>query len=234
MSLHDRDQSQQPNLEQITEQLQSNNAKDRVLAMLDLQKEVMPTAQALPLIKQALNDSNEQVKAIAIFSLGIKPDPSNLDILTQILISDPDYNMRAIAAGALGYLEDDRALEPLRHAFYEDHSWLVQFSAAVALGNLKNTRAEAVLIEALQSKQELLQEAAIAALGEIGSISAVDYLLPFATAKDWTIRKRLAEALGNLPTAKSKEALQMLEQDENKFVAQAAKLAQQQLNDLLN
>ncbi|MGB3615269.1 MAG: HEAT repeat domain-containing protein, partial [Elainellaceae cyanobacterium] len=157
---------------QLAAQLRSPDVKERVLAMIEIQKDTsMPTATALPLIEQALADSNVQVRGMAVFSLGIKPAPENLQILVEILQTDSDYNMRAIAAGALGYLEDKRALEPLRHAFYEDTQWLVQFSAAVALGNLGDNQAQAVLLEALDSPTLLLQEAAISALGEIGAVA---------------------------------------------------------------
>jgi len=223
----------QLNLKQIAAQLQSRDVKERVLAMIELQKETLPAAIALPLIKQALTDGNVQIRGMAVFSLGIKPTPENLSLLVQVLAADPDHNMRAIAAGALGYLADQRALEPLRHAFYEDTHWLVQFSAAVALGNLKNPQAQTVLLEALNSPNGLVQEAAIIALGEIGAVETIDHLLPFVNAADWLMRKHLAEALGNLPSQRSQMALTTLAQDANVQVAEAANLSLQRLAELL-
>ena len=222
----------QLSLEQIAAQLQSPHVQERVLAMVELQKETVSAQAALPLIKQALLDRNVQIRGMAAFSLGIKPTPENLPILVQILAADPDHNMRAMAAGALGYLEEKEALQPLRHAFYEDTHWLVQFSAAVALGNLKAAEAQAVLLEALTSPTLLLQEAAIMALGEIGAVEAIDRLLPFVQSKDWMSRKHLAEALGNLPSDRSQTALSVLAQDINPQVAEAARLAAQRLAEL--
>lgn len=215
--------------EQLAAQLDSPNVKERVLAMIALQKSEMSAQAALPLVKQALTDSNVQVRGMAAFSLGIKPTTESLPMLVEILQVDADYNMRAIAAGALGYLEDKRALEPLRHAFYEDTQWLVQFSAAVALGNIKDHQATAVLVEALNSPTVLLQEAAVCALGEIGAIDTLAQLLPFAQAQDWMLRKRLAEALGNLPDPRSLAALKTLAADTNTQVAEAAQRSQQRL-----
>ncbi|HIK03523.1 MAG TPA: HEAT repeat domain-containing protein [Trichormus sp. M33_DOE_039] len=223
----------QPSLEQIAAQLNSSNVSDRILAMIELQKETMPVQDAYPLIKQAINDENVQIRGMAAFSLGIKQTPENRSILVSVLESDPDYNVRAMAAGALGYLEDQQALAPLRHAFYEDTSWLVQFSAAVALGNLKDVQAQAVLLEALDSHNPLLQEAAIMALGEIGVVNVIDRLLLFVNADDWMLRKRLAEALGNLPVAQSQAALDGLQQDSNPLVAEAAMRSLQKLAKLL-
>ncbi len=222
----------QPSLEQLAAQLQSPIVKDRVLAMIELQKERIPALAALPLMKQALADDNIQIRGMAVFSLGIKPTPANLSLLVRVLEGDDDSNMRAIAAGALGYLEDQRAFEPLRHAFYEDSHWLVQFSAAVALGNLKDLQATAVLLEALDNPHILLQEAAIAALGEIGAVEVIPSLLRFVEAEDWLLRKRLAESLGNLPDTRSQSALKFLQGDSNPLVAEAARLSLRRLVEL--
>jgi HEAT repeat protein len=220
------------NLEQLEVQLQSPSVKDRVLAMIELQKGLIPPLEALPLIQLALTDDNTQVRGMAVYSLGIQPTVENLSLLVPILIADPDPNMRAIAAGALGYLEDPRAFQPLCHAFYEDDCWLVQFSAAVALGNLKNPQATWVLLEALGNEHVLMQEAAIAALGEIGAIETLPRLLRFVDAADWLLRKRLAEALGNLPSPQSQSALKFLQGDSNPLVAESARLSLQKLLEL--
>ena len=188
--------------------------------MIELQKESMPVQAAYPLIQQALKDEAVQVRGMAVFSLGIKPTAESLVQLTQILESDPDYTIRSMAAGALGYLENKEAFSALRHAFLEDTSWLVQFSAAVALGNLKDRQATSVLLEVLDSRQTLLQEAAIMALGEIGALDQVERLLAFV------------EALGNLPCSQSESALRYLSTDGHPYVAESAALALQRLAEL--
>jgi HEAT repeat protein len=210
-------------LEQISTQLNSEDSKDRMLALASLRH--VPAAEAAPLIRQALNDQNLQIRSMAVFALGIKPDEQAYDILINLLTSDPDYGIRADAAGALGYLEDPRAFETLVRAFYEDTDWLVRFSAAVSLGNLKDPRAHDVLMQALQSEETVMQQAAIAAVGEIGDLEAVDEILKFAQADDWLVRQRLAEALGNLPTPKTEPALRYLEKDSHFQVSESARIA---------
>lgn len=224
----------QLSLDQIATQLNSPDTKTRVLALLELQKDTCPADAAYPLIIQAIDDPNVQVRGIAVFALGIKQTPENLSVLINILESDADYNVRAMAAGALGYLEDKRAFQSLRHAFYEDTDWLVQFSAAVALGNLKEPQAHEVLLEALDSPNTLIQEAAIIALGEIRSVHAIEQLLKFADSSDWLIRQRLAEALGNLPSTQSQSALKFLSNDPHPQVKQAAQLSLKRLNSSTN
>lgn len=217
-------------LEQISSRLESPSVKDRKLALAALRE--VPPEDAVPLIKKVLHDENQQVRSMAVFSLGLKPTDECLSILVEVLQTEADYGVRADAAGALGYLEDVRAFEPLVRAFYEDTQWLVRFSAAVALGNLKDPRARDVLVKALDSPEVVLHQAAIAALGEIRAIDAVDEILRFAQAEDWLVRQRLAEALGNLPTEKSLSALKYLAKDSNPSVAEAACLAQQRLESL--
>lgn len=219
----------QVNLQEITAQLESENSKDRMIALALLRN--VSAEEAVPLIKKVLNDESLQIRSMAVFALGIKPTEECYPILARLLETDPDYGIRADAAGALGYLQDPRGLEPLMRAFYEDTDWLVRFSAAVALGNLKDARARDALIQALDSEEVVLHQAAIAALGEIKAVDAVDDILRFAQSTDWLVRQRLAEALGNLPTPKSVSALKYMEKDSHPHVAAAATIS---LNRLEN
>lgn len=214
-------------LELVAEKLKSMDSKDRMLALASLRN--VPAEQAAPLLKQAIHDKNLQIRSMAVFGLGLKPDSETFEILMNLLKSDPDYGIRADAAGALGYLEDVRAFEALVRAFYEDTDWLVRFSAAVALGNLKDPRAHDVLLQALKSEEVVVQQAAIAAIGEIGDLEALDEILAFAPDPDWLIRQRLAEALGNLPSPKSESALRFLEKDPHPQVSTAARISLERL-----
>jgi len=217
----------QVDLETISQQLESDSSRDRMVALASL-RDVAPD-EAVPLIKKVLDDDNLQIRTMAVFALGIKPTEECYPLLVRILTSDPDYSIRAGAAGALGYLEDPRAFEVLNRVFLEDTDWLVRFSAAVSLGNLKDPRAYNVLIEALDSEEVVIQQAGIAALGEIGAVDAVDKVLAFAQSEDWLVRQRLAEALGRMPTEKSLSALRYMEKDSHPTVSAAATFAIQQL-----
>ena len=207
-------------LDQISVQLESQNSRDRLLALASLRQ--VSAEDAVPLIKKVLDDEILQVRSMAVFALGVKQTDECFPILVKLLETDPDYGIRADAAGALGYLEDERAFEPLARAFYEDTQWLVRFSAAVSLGNLRDIRAQQLLLQALDSKETVLQQAAIAALGEIKAVDAIDEILRFANAEDWLIRQRLAQALGNFNTEKSLSALRFLAKDSQPQVREAA------------
>lgn len=215
-------------LEDLARQLDSPNVKDRKLALAALRD--VSADEAFTLIQKVLKDPNQQIRSLAIFLLGLKPTPETLAILVDILQTESDYGVRADAAGALGYLEDVRAFEPLVQAFETDRDWLVRFSAAVALGNLKDPRAKTVLLRALNSPEVVIQQASIAALGEIKAIEAVESILNFVQSEDWLVRQRLAEALGNLPTEKSRSALRYLAKDPHPNVAEAAQISLQRLS----
>lgn len=218
-----------PSLDELSAQLESSSLRDRMVALANL-RDVDPES-AVPLIKKVLNDESLQIRAMAVFALGIKQTAESYPILVNIVENDPDYSIRADAAGALGYLEDKRAFEVLVRVFYEETNWLVRFSAAVALGNLKDPRAREALISALDGPEVVLQQAAIAALGEIKDISAVDHILRFAQAEDWLVRQRLAEALANMPTPKSVSALKYLEKDSHHHVSESARISLKRLQE---
>jgi HEAT repeat protein len=219
-----------PDLKKIAAQLESSDSKDRLLALTSL-RGVEPE-DAVPLIKKALNDEILPVRSMAVFALGIKPTAECFPLLIELLESDPDYGIRADAAGALGYLNDIRAFEHLVRAFYEDTNWLVRFSAAVSLGNLQDIRAKELLVEALDSDEVILQQAAIAALGEIKAVESVGKILNFVPSEDWLIRQRIAEALGNLGTEKGISALKFLAKDLHPQVKEAAQISLQRLEQV--
>jgi len=193
------------NLQEISDNLESSNSKDRLLALASLRQ--VDAEDAVPLIKKVLDDEVLPVRSMAVFALGVKKTEEYYPILVKLLESDPDYGIRADAAGALGYLNDIRAFDALVRAFYEDTQWLVRFSAAVSLGNLGDIRAKQVLLAALRSGETVLQQAAISSLGEIKAEDCVGDILDFAQSEDWLIRQRLAESLGNFNTEKSISAL---------------------------
>jgi HEAT repeat protein len=99
----------------------------------------------------------------------------------------------------------------------------------VSLGNLGDVRAYDALIQALDSEETMLHQAAIAALGEVGDLRCVDQILRFAQSEDWLTRQRLAEALGHLRCDKSLSALNYLVKDAHPQVSSAAQYAIDQL-----
>lgn len=98
------------NLQEAASKIQSPNSRDRLLALASLRNAT--NEEAAPLILQLIQDDNLQIRSMAVFALGIKPNPQSLPTLVHILQTEPDYGIRADAAGALGYLQDPRAFTP--------------------------------------------------------------------------------------------------------------------------
>ena len=118
-----------PILQQLYEQLESPNSRDRLMALAELRE--FSAEEAFPLLKKVLYDEHLPVRSMAILGLGVKETEESLPLLVKLLVEDEDYGIRADAAGALGYLGDNRALEPLVRAFFEDTTWLVQFLSLI-------------------------------------------------------------------------------------------------------
>ena len=79
-----------------------------------------------------------------------------------------------------------------------------------------------------------MQQAAIAALGEIKAVESINDLLHFVQSEDWLVRQRLAETLGQLKSDKSISALKYLAKDSNAQVSTAASLSLQRLAESSN
>ena len=77
-----------PSLEQLTAQLESDNLRDRMVALANLRE--VPAVDAVPLIKKVLTDKNLQLRSMAVFALGIKQTEECYPILVRSLESDPD------------------------------------------------------------------------------------------------------------------------------------------------
>ncbi|MDA0674595.1 MAG: HEAT repeat domain-containing protein, partial [Cyanobacteria bacterium] len=84
-------------LAHVAAQLESENSKDRMLALAMLRD--VPASEAAPLVRKVIHDANLQVRSMAVFAMGIKPDEATFDILVKLLETDPDYGIRADAAG---------------------------------------------------------------------------------------------------------------------------------------
>jgi HEAT repeat protein len=215
-------------LAEIARQLASPSVKDRKLALAAL-RDVEPI-DAVPLVKRVLADEDQQVRSLAVYTLGVKPTAECLGLLLDRLVNEPDYGVRADTAGALGMLGDIGAFEALVTAYETNSDWLVRFSVAVALGNLGDLRAEPTLLKALACPESVMQQAAIAALGEIGAVGRLEQILGFVGSADWLVRQRVAEALGNLLRVdagleRGRSALRYLCRDEHPNVVEAARIA---------
>lgn len=199
----------------------------------------LPAPVALELLLLSVQTStNEFIRSTAAVAIGQLPF-SDLDVCTQavnsmvnILATDEDYSVRAAAAAGMAYAtqapEDclSALVEALSRALLEDSEWQVQFSCLVSLGNLKQESAIPVLQRWLSSENDLLVQAAVGALGDIGNKSVVPDLLKLMGRNDMMTRQRLAQALGQIRGAREEpaliDALRTLNKDQSFAVREAA------------
>ena len=75
-------------LEQISSQLDSENSRDRMIALASLRN--VSAEDAVPLIKKVLNDKSLQIRSMAVFALGLKPTEECYPILVKLLESEKE------------------------------------------------------------------------------------------------------------------------------------------------
>lgn len=155
-----------------------------------------------------------------------------VDAMVSLLATDAEYSVRAAAAAGMGYVTGvppeklSSLLEALSRALLEDTEWQVQFSCLASLGNLRDPRAIPVLIHWLNSENDLLVQAAVGALGDIGRPDVVPELLKFLGCNDMMTRQRLAQSLSQISNGKEEpsviDALRTLSRDQSFAVRDAA------------
>src|SRR5207248_1282367 len=107
--------------------------------------------------------------------------------------------MRAVAAHALGVIGDARATKALIQLL-RDERYFVREQAAFALGQMGDGAVEQI-IEMANAAQPATREAAIEALGDIGSKQAVAALLDLVANDLSGARPEAIEALGKIGDA---------------------------------
>lgn len=201
----------------------------------------LPPTHALELLHLCLSTSkNDFIRATAAISIGelkLSDEASSahaIRTLQELIATDEDYSVRAAAAAGLGYVSGvtitdsvrGGVIQTLRRAVWEDAEWQVQFSALAALGNLRDARAVPLLTQYLDSDNDLLVQAAVGALGDIGEPSVIPELLELLGCKDMMTRQRLAQALTSMSADDGREAvidaLRTLSRDQSFAVRDAA------------
>jgi len=134
---------------------------------------------------------------------------------------------RGNAVAALGQIADPQVVRPLV-SLLGDLDRFVQNMAVVALVGLGEMSTEQ-LKAALRNKNLYVQQNATKALGMIGDVRAVEYLIPKLTDQEPSIRAAAAEALGNLGGSRAFAALSVSLTDENTFVRAVTQDALQKL-----
>jgi HEAT repeat protein len=158
-------------------------------------------------------------------SLGQQDLALSLQILKNCLHNDPEMDVKAAAADAIGALGLRDAYDDLLTLYQSNTDWVLRLSVIATLGELGEPRAYDLLVEALDSPEDLLKLAAVGALGDLGDHRAVPLLAPFIQTPDWQVRQRAAQSLYRLYCLGAEAAqplLATLAQDTSQQVVDAA------------
>ena len=117
------------------------------------------------IIEQAYGSQDFKMRVSAIYAMGRNCDPAWLPTLLREL-GNADAEMRYEAAAACGELAEEDAVPHLGELINDIDSE-VRLSAIVALGKIGGSEAEGILHVCLEHSDELIREAAGAALEEL-------------------------------------------------------------------
>ncbi|MCL1601180.1 MAG: HEAT repeat domain-containing protein [Actinomycetia bacterium] len=139
------------------------------------------------------------------------------------LLNDHETSVRAAAAEKLGVC-GERSLAYLASA-QGDNAAEVREAVATAYGELSNASAIPWLVEVGNDDQDrTVKEAAVAALGAIGSDEAIDPLLEFIAKGPPQVRRRAIAAITVFDDPRIEPAIQRAAFDRNPGVREAAEM----------
>mgnify|MGYP001082967046 CR=1 FL=1 len=194
------------------------------------------------LIKSFMDKSNDpEFRYLCIDMYSTPKDTMVVESLIKVMMDSTD-KLRGGACTALGSIKDKRAVEPMIELYKKgemrrDVIWSLgvigdkraydvvmdglkhgdpklKWSCISAFGRLGDKRAVPILVEMLESKEDIIIEhhgsvkpAIIIALGEIGDERAVPALKKMLKHNDWYYRAKASDALGEIRDKKALDAL---------------------------
>ncbi|MGD1904123.1 MAG: HEAT repeat domain-containing protein [Geitlerinemataceae cyanobacterium] len=188
----------------------------------------LPYEEAMTLVEPLMAHENARVRYAAaskIATIGTADLPKSLELLRDRLANDSELDVKAAAADALGALQLKEAYEDLAAVYEATNDWILQLSIVAALSEMGEPKAIEVLLDALETDNDLLLATAIGAIGELKAESAVPRLEAFVCHDDSQVRFRTAQALGNLGGDLAREWLRRMTDDTDAQVVEQAKIA---------
>ncbi len=132
--------------------------------------------RAAGFLKQALRDSEREVRFASALALGKTKAPGTLPLLAGTLGNDSDWWVRFAAAVALGKDKDPRSVDALGAAADLDGEWQVRAQAVRSLGEIGSRDAALALGRVLKDKDGAVRAAAATELGGISGLDSINLL----------------------------------------------------------
>jgi len=150
--------------------------------------------RALPGLMGMINQVNSEVKKFIIDILGEIADARATPVLL-VALRDENENVQVSAIEALGKVRDERSIDPMIELLKRENH-LLAFAAVKALERIGNPRAVEPLIKALG--KPILQRVALEALGKMGDMRALNFLLSSLQSGPKKVRDSALRALMTL------------------------------------
>jgi HEAT repeat protein len=160
--------------------------------------------QALSPLLQVAEDSNPEVRAVAMEALGHFHDaPEVLPVLLAAL-QDPAAPVRRAAVMGLGFQAEGWQQVSRLQPLLDDLNLEVAQQTAIALGRMGTPEAVAMLNQALLNSPEVLQIEMIRAIARVGTDLALDGLQVFGQTAENVVKQEMVTVLGRLENPQMK------------------------------
>jgi HEAT repeat protein len=195
-------------LSKLTELLKSSDEEKRLNAVLQLSS--LRDAGAVSILKSAIDDKSELVRAAALNGVALYGDSENASTIIPRLATDKSSFVRKMAAYALGRLRTPSSLAALTLAL-GDKDGEVRGAAVVAISDYRDPSTITALINAFQDTSSFVREKAAHALGLLGSAAkpAVPALIRLlGSTESSSVQLEAAIALGEIGDRSALPALE--------------------------
>jgi HEAT repeat protein len=181
------------------------------------------------LLIRGLDDSDPNVRRHCAVALGRMRANAAIKPLFMLL-QDDNWFVRAEAAAALGQIGDPRAAGWLVQLL-NDQDPYVRLCAGTALREVAADSHRSMLLQAYVRATPTARVNLAIALAKLQEPIAVDPLISATQTNDVTLRRRVAEALGDYPPAAVSNTLTLLSADPNASVRDEAMRALQRMGN---
>lgn len=214
-----RDSSAVPALIEI---LYHDNPNTRLYAAMALGR-MNDQAALKPLLELLQRDHNKKVRSTVLVALGNFAVPKTLPLIVKFGLSDNDPHVRASAVEAISKLglSRDEALGHLLKMFSDQNNRVVA-NTCLAVFRYDETLAMNNVNKLIKNPDKWYRASGAYVLGKIGTVEAMNMLMPLKNDHDPDVRLNVARSFGKAKSAKAITTLFEMLDDSDELVKNTA------------